>query len=327
MAGITIPPEILATMPARFGIRSPQLGGPTANNTQFWALLAQRGVVADSPSSAGRDPLADLRGVWPVHGPVTSTFGPRSLLPGEQFHTGIDIGVPEGTPVRATASGVVRFVGNTDGYGLRVEIDHGNGVTTLYAHLSEASVVPGQRVERGQTIGKSGNTGASTGPHLHYEIRQNGRPIDPWLSLQASRPAGSGGQSVLSLPFGNLIVATAQRYGLDAALLAAMVKVESGFDPRAVSSAGAKGLMQLMDGTAAALGVRDPFDPAQNLDGGARYFRDLLQRFGGDVRLALAAYNAGPNAVREAGGIPPYPETQRYVEAVMATWQMLSRGS
>jgi soluble lytic murein transglycosylase-like protein len=78
-----------------------------------------------------------------------------------------------------------------------------------------------------------------------------------------------------------------------------------------------------MDATAAALGVRDPFDPAQNLDGGARYFRSLLDRFGGDVRLALAAYNAGPVAVQQAGGIPPYPETQRYVAAVLAAWRTL----
>jgi len=78
-----------------------------------------------------------------------------------------------------------------------------------------------------------------------------------------------------------------------------------------------------MDTTAAALGVRDPFDPTQNLDGGARYFRQLLQRFGGDVSLALAAYNAGPGAVEQAGGVPPYPETHRYVSAVLATWRAL----
>jgi len=324
MAGITIPPEILATMPARFGVRSPQLGGPTANSAQFWTLLAQRGIVPSSATAttSGSDPFVALRGSWPVSGAVTSSYGPRSLLPGESFHTGIDIAVPEGTPVRATASGTVRFVGNTDGYGLRIEIDHGNGVTTLYAHLSLADVVPGQRVERGQVIGKSGNTGASTGPHLHYEIRQNGKAIDPWPILQASQ-SGTEPRSALQVPYGSLIVTVAQRYGLDPALLAAMVQVESGFDPRAVSPAGAKGLLQLMDATAAALGVRDPFDPAQNLDGGARYFRELLDRFGGDVRLALAAYNAGPVAVQRAGGIPPYPETQRYVEAVLAVWRSL----
>ncbi|WP_448575579.1 peptidoglycan DD-metalloendopeptidase family protein [Thermomicrobium sp.] len=323
MAGLTIPPEIIASMPVRFGIRSPQLSGSSGASSQFWALLAQRGVVPAASPATG-DPLAQLRGTWPVSGTVTSTYGPRSLLPGETFHSGIDIAVPEGTPVRATGDGTVRFVGNTDGYGLRIEVDHGNGVTTLYAHLSAADVRPGQRVQRGQVIGKSGNTGLSTGPHLHYEIRQNGRTVDPWPLLRAA-PTGSaqGIARILALPYGQAIVQAAQRYGLDPALLAAMVKIESGFDPRAVSPAGAKGLLQLMDTTAAMLGVRDPFDPTQNLDGGARYFRQLLERFGGDVALALAAYNAGPGAVERAGGIPPYPETQRYVNAVLATWRAL----
>lgn len=327
MAGITITPDILAAMPARFGIRSPQLGGPTASSAQFWALLAQRGIVPGAGATSASDPLASLRGSWPVSGTVSSTFGPRSLLPGETFHSGIDIAAPEGTPVRAPASGVVRFVGNTDGYGLRVEIDHGNGVTTLYAHLSEATVVPGQRVERGQTIGKVGSTGASTGPHLHYEIRQNGQPIDPRPVLQSSGGTGDTSRVLRSLPYGDVILSTAHRYGLDPLLVAAIVKAESGFDARAVSPAGAKGLMQLMPATAAALGVRDPFDPSQNVDGGVRYFWDLLQRFGGDVRLALAAYNAGPAAVEQYGGVPPFAETRRYVETVLTTWQTWRRGS
>ncbi|MCX7623315.1 MAG: M23 family metallopeptidase, partial [Thermomicrobium sp.] len=265
MAGLTIPPEILASMPARFGVRSPQLGGPTSSSAQFWALLAQRGIAPNSngaPSSTNSDPLAALRGSWPVTGTVTSAYGPRSFLPNETFHSGIDIAVPEGTPVRATASGVVRFVGNTDGYGLRVEIDHGNGVATRYAHLSAADVVPGQRVERGQVIGKSGNTGASSGPHLHYEIRLNGKAIDPGPVLRAaSGGTGAATHGLTGVPYAQAIATIAERYGLDPALLAAIVKVESGFDPRAVSPAGAKGLMQLMDATAAALGVDDPFDP------------------------------------------------------------------
>jgi soluble lytic murein transglycosylase-like protein len=101
---------------------------------------------------------------------------------------------------------------------------------------------------------------------------------------------------------------------------------ESGFDPSATSRAGAQGLMQLMPGTASALGVSDPYDPAQSIDGGTRYLRDMLDRFGWDGRLALAAYNAGPGAVERHGGVPPYDETQRYVERVLTTFAQSTDG-
>ncbi|TAK31932.1 MAG: lytic transglycosylase domain-containing protein [Chloroflexota bacterium] len=117
--------------------------------------------------------------------------------------------------------------------------------------------------------------------------------------------------------FGDLIAEATRRYNLPSGLLPSVIKAESGFNPRAVSPAGAKGLMQLMDGTARTLGVRDSFDPAQNIDGGARFLRQLLDRYGGDVRRALAAYNAGPGAVDRYGGIPPYPETQTYVSRIL----------
>ena len=101
-------------------------------------------------------------------------------------------------------------------------------------------------------------------------------------------------------------------------MLAGLVKQESGFNPNAVSPAGARGLTQLMPGTAAGLGVSNPLDPAQALEGGAKYLREQLDRFGGDVARALAAYNAGPGAVQRFGGIPPYAETQNYVRIVQA---------
>jgi len=117
--------------------------------------------------------------------------------------------------------------------------------------------------------------------------------------------------------FDQLIVESAQRHGVDPSLVKAIVKVESNFDPSVVSHAGAKGLMQLMDGTAEMLGVTDSFDPTQNVDGGVRFVRYLLDRYGNDETLALAAYNAGPGAVDKHKGIPPFQETQKYVTLVL----------
>ena len=110
----------------------------------------------------------------------------------------------------------------------------------------------------------------------------------------------------------------AARHGLPASLVAAVIAVESEFNSRAVSQRGALGLMQLMPGTAALLGVRDAFDPRENVEAGARHLRKLLDRFAHDVSLALAAYNAGPQAVIKHGGVPPYPETQAFVARVLA---------
>jgi soluble lytic murein transglycosylase-like protein len=120
------------------------------------------------------------------------------------------------------------------------------------------------------------------------------------------------------VPYGAEITAAAKKYGIDPALLAGLVKQESGFNPTAGSPAGARGLTQLMPGTAAGLGVTNVLDPVQSLDGGAKYLRQQLDAFGGDVARALAAYNAGPGAVQRYGGVPPYAETQNYVRAVQA---------
>jgi soluble lytic murein transglycosylase-like protein len=118
----------------------------------------------------------------------------------------------------------------------------------------------------------------------------------------------------------SLVYPLAQQYDIDANLVRAIITVESNFDARAVSTAGAQGLMQLMPETARRYQVRQPFDLRANIEGGIRYFKDLWQRFGGDLPRVLAAYNAGEGAVERFGGIPPYPETRRYVARVLALY-------
>ncbi len=137
-------------------------------------------------------------------------------------------------------------------------------------------------------------------------------------AASSATPVRATAASSGPVPYASEITAAATKYGIDPALLAGLVKQESGFNPTARSSAGATGLTQLMPGTARGLGVTDPTDPVQALEGGAKYLRQQLDRFGGDERLALAAYNAGPGAVQRFGGIPPYAETQHYVKAVLA---------
>ncbi len=117
----------------------------------------------------------------------------------------------------------------------------------------------------------------------------------------------------------NWIASLAPQYNLDPKLVDAVVNQESGYSTNATSSVGAMGLMQLMPATAAGLGVANPYDPVQNLKGGMTYLRQLLTRYNNNVSLALAAYNAGPNAVDSYNGIPPYPETQNYVTSIMRT--------
>jgi len=128
-----------------------------------------------------------------------------------------------------------------------------------------------------------------------------------WLRVPRGRMA----------PFRSEISTAAERYGVPDRLVSAVIRAESGFNPKAVSRKGARGLMQLMPSTASMLGVSDSFDPRQNIDGGVRHLRALMDRFSNNVPLAIAAYNAGESAVLAHGGIPPYPETREYVKRVL----------
>ena len=144
-------------------------------------LLAESQQLAGviNGSSGGGVGTGDM--MRPVSGPVTSPFGWRMhpILRYQRLHTGVDFGVGYGTPIHAADSGVVIYATSMGGYGNVIIVDHGRGISTLYAHQSSLAVGSGTRVSRGQTVGYVGSTGLSTGPHLHFEVRVNGNPVDP----------------------------------------------------------------------------------------------------------------------------------------------------
>ena len=129
--------------------------------------------------------------IWPVLGHITDSFGERlDPFSGEgAFHTGVDVSADYGAPVHATGDGIITIAENHAGYGRLVVIDHGFGITTWYAHLSSFSAIAGARVKRGEVVGYTGISGRSTGPHVHYEVRVNNAPVNPWRYMR-STPAG-----------------------------------------------------------------------------------------------------------------------------------------
>jgi hypothetical protein len=150
---------------------------------QLWAHLTADGIAGPGTFRALRAPLptCPISLAWPLQAPVESLFGPR----GTGFHPGIDLSAPTGTPVSAAAAGRVVFAGfDGGGYGKLVEVAHGNGVLSMYAHLSAFSVRVGQSVATGARVGRVGSTGESTGPHLHFEVRVRGAAVDPVSALR-----------------------------------------------------------------------------------------------------------------------------------------------
>jgi peptidoglycan DL-endopeptidase CwlO len=137
-------------------------------------LGAGTGALPAGPIQPGAHGL-----IWPVNGPITSGYGPRNIGNGYEFHPGVDIGVPTGTPIRAAASGTVTVAAPTGGYGNYTCIDHGGGLSTCYGHQERFLVSSGQQVAQGQIIGLSDCTGYCFGPHVHFEVRINGQTTDP----------------------------------------------------------------------------------------------------------------------------------------------------
>jgi hypothetical protein len=288
-------------------------------------------------------------------GRLTQSFGATSLamepaatvdgVHYAHYHPGIDLATRAGTPILAAANGTVIFAGRQSDGAVVVKIRHDDGYVTLYGHLNpDLDVKVGDRVSRGQEIGKEGSTGRSTGPHLHFGLyTKAGKAVDPTPFLKSGRlpdtltlaspasisdPGSTSWESSASvlarfdavaskIPYAGQIRAAAIANGIDPLLLAALVSNESNFHANSVSGSGAKGLTQLMPKTASGMGVSNPFDPQQNLDGGAKYLALQLKRFG-RVDKALAAYSKGPGTVWRAGGVPT--SAKAYVSRVLGKW-------
>ncbi|HEY2718821.1 MAG TPA: lytic transglycosylase domain-containing protein [Solirubrobacteraceae bacterium] len=195
------------------------------------------------------------------------------------------------------------------------------GPASFAAALSAASA--GQASASGQPVATTSQATLAGSGTAQAALAQSGVG-QPGVGQAGLAPTGysspaatSTGAQSGSGPYDGLIEAAATRNGVDPAVLHGLIQQESGFDPNSQSSAGAVGLTQLMPSTAASLGVSDPRNPVQSIEGGARYLAEMMQKFSGNVSDALAAYNAGPGAVQRYGGVPPYAETQQYVGKVL----------
>jgi cell wall-associated NlpC family hydrolase len=312
-----------------------ETGTPVTASGSFASVLDSVQAAGALPSDATATGQAAFSSDAPGAGPAAS--GEQVVAGAEQY-----LGVPYrwGGTDPATGldcSGLVQLVYGQLGVQLPRTSQEQQQVGVPVPSVAQAQ--PGDLVFYGspaEHVGiYVGNGQMIDAPHTGTSVRIDGvgtptsirrivgtGPEPAGLPAVGALPAlagGGGGSALGSVPpaLAPLFLASAARYGLSPQLLAAVGKVESGFDPNAVSPAGAQGLMQLMPSTAASLGV-DPLDPAQAIDGAARLLSQNLAQFGGSVPLAVAAYNAGGGAVQTYGGIPPFPETQNYVRQVLS---------
>lgn len=268
-----------------------------------------------------------FQGSYPVTQPfgITPFFQQRRGSYPAPGHQGIDYGLPEGTPVVAPASGRLEFVDHGGrGWGYHAVIRERAGSAErlhILAHLARGSAKAetDADVRQGEILASSGATGFATGPHLHYEIRDRklGLPqmayaIDPRSLMPDTAPRF--GLNALK----NYAVQAAAREGLNPELFQRQINQESGWNIYAFSGAGAIGLAQIVPRWHPGV---NPWDPHEALDYAARLMRHHLNAFGGRWDLALAAYNAGPDAVRNYRGIPPFPETRQYIAAILGRQQ------
>lgn len=171
-------------------------------------------------------------------------------------------------------------------------------------------------MKSGQRLRVTGYQRAGATMRLHVAGGMIEVPAEEIATIEPEDYFPAPKQERLDVPFEELIRAAARRHGVEAQLIASVIAVESNFDPQAVSRKQAQGLMQLMPQTAARFAVTNVFDPAQNIEAGTRYLKELLERYGQDLSLTLAAYNAGPEKVEQYQGVPPYRETKSYIKRV-----------
>jgi soluble lytic murein transglycosylase-like protein len=195
-------------------------------------------------------------------------------------------------------------------------------LTPAAAGMPPGEILATERVQQLRALIEQTQQAAASGQPIGAAPTETSAPSSFAAALQAASAtapstATATAEGSQSGEYDSLITQAAERNGVDPAVLHGLIQQESAFDPNATSSAGASGLTQLMPGTASSLGVANPLNPAESIEGGARYLSQMMAKFGGNTSDALAAYNAGPGAVQQYGGVPPYAETESYVSKVL----------